>query len=115
MRVLLWIDCQLTIGWSQCGQVKALSTKLQKVKVYASSVHGLNLLFHRFLPTGTEWSARHCAASILASKGPSQRFSGNYVFSARARKQSQRFVEIASCAVVLLRGPCERIHVLFFF
>ena len=33
---------------SQCGQVKALSTKLQKVKVYASSVHGLNLLFHRF-------------------------------------------------------------------
>ena len=33
----------------------------------------------------------------------------------RARKQSQRFVEIASCAVVLLRGPCERIHVLFFF
>ena len=35
---------------------------------------------------------------------------------ARARKQSQRFVmEIASCAVVLLRGPCERIRVLFFF
>ena len=92
MRVLLWIDCQLTIGWSQCGQVKALSTKLQKVKVYASSVHGLNLLFHRFLPTGTGWSARHCAGI----KGTQPAILWQLCFQ-RARAQAES----------TFRGDCE--------
>ena len=32
----------------QCGKVKSLTAKLQLVRCYSSTVHGLNLLFHRY-------------------------------------------------------------------
>ena len=50
------------------------------------------------------WHQRDPASNSLAT-----------MFSAHARKQSQRFaMGIASCSVVLLHGPCERIRVLLF-